>query len=189
MNPMSMMDVECDESLRAMYKVLANDIEILRDAIESNPELLTFVDEKGSSMLHHVCASGNKDCFSLLLQQKGTNLNSKDIHHNTPLHVSCYYGNWTLSEILIAKGCSLNAKNNMHLSPLDCCTAGVNDKNLLQLCQASQFDQIQNLLDINPTSMSKRDKQGWSALHICRCYLTEPNLTLLPLTVTTFLPN
>ena len=115
--------IECDEnSLASMYKVLANDETILRDAIESNPELLTFVDEKGCSMLHHVCASGNKECFSLLLQQKGINLHAKDINHNTPLHVSCYYGNWMLSEILIAKGCSVNAKNNMHCSPLDCCT-------------------------------------------------------------------
>ncbi|MDD5326918.1 MAG: ankyrin repeat domain-containing protein [Phycisphaerae bacterium] len=57
------------------------------------------------------------DIVSLLLAN-GADVNAKNLHGQTPLHMASYHGYLDMTELLIAKGADVNAKDNSGTTPL-----------------------------------------------------------------------
>ena len=150
-----------------MFKKLASDGLFCKTALKENRNLHKERDEEKKTLLHHVCITGNLECFMILLEIAGKQLDlqPKDAEGNTPLHCSCHYRHAIISEKLIELGCSTFRRNNMKLTPLDCYIGGAKD--LLQLCNDADYNRVQALLSNVPTCVNKRDSDGWSALHTC----------------------
>ena len=154
-------------SYSSMFKKLSSDPLFLKTALKENHNLHKERDEDKRTLLHHISVTGNKECFMLLLESAGKqlNLHPKDVEGNTPLHCSCFYRHSIISEKLIELGCSTFRRNNMKQTPLDCYIGGAKD--LLQLCNDADYNGVQELLSNVPTCVNKRDSDGWTALHTC----------------------
>lgn len=78
--------------------------------------------DKHRSLLH-ILASMNKrsnnEHIILSLLMKGLSINLQDDDGNTPLHLCCLYGNYTLLPLLIMKGASLTLVNKNNETPMD----------------------------------------------------------------------
>ena len=69
--------------------------------------------------LHRACQEGNLVLVSILLE-RGLNVNAKDKHGRTPLHIAAEIGDKLLAELLFLRGadpCSVSSRGNI---PLDC---------------------------------------------------------------------
>ena len=154
-------------SISQMFKKLASDGLFLKTALKENHNLHKERDEDKKTLLHHISVTGNLECFMILLETAGKQLElqPKDTEGNTPLHCSCHYRHTIISEKLIELGCSTFRRNNMKLTPLDCYIGGAKD--LLQLCNDADYDRVQALLSNVPTCVNKRDSDGWTGLHTC----------------------
>ncbi|EAY13222.1 hypothetical protein TVAG_097920 [Trichomonas vaginalis G3] len=62
--------------------------------------------------------SNNKDLIELLISN-GVNVNAKNIHGNTPLHIAALFSNVESAEILISHGAEINSLNKNGQTPLD----------------------------------------------------------------------
>ena len=79
-------------------------------------------DKERSTPLHWACCAGS-DTASYYLQSWGVNVNAKDFHGYTPLHLAVLYSNRfpntrTIKELLI-KGADREATENKGLKPTD----------------------------------------------------------------------
>lgn len=82
-----------------------NDVDIVRDIIEKNPNDVSLIDcreksELQSSMLHYACTFGYPELAAFLIRENA-NVHVQDGFKKLPLHYACQYGHFGIVQNLI----------------------------------------------------------------------------------------
>ncbi|MBX9830903.1 ankyrin repeat domain-containing protein [Candidatus Babeliales bacterium] len=89
-------------------------------------KIITFLDEKGRSLLHLACSRVNEPInnvseeitLATLLIEAGSRLNQQDNYGQTPLHLACSFGKPHLAKLLLKKGADPTIQNCYGDTPL-----------------------------------------------------------------------
>jgi ankyrin repeat protein len=125
-----------------------------------------------------------------LLISKGADVNAKGYDGATPLRVAALFGHTTTAKFLISKGADVNAKTNDGKTPLQCAgresyTAMVgllkpkiSEDKFLNAVKNGDVNTVKKAL-AQGMNVNKRDKDGWTPLHLAACYCHTAILDLL----------
>jgi hypothetical protein len=87
-----------------------NRYEAVEELIQQDPGVLSYLDERGNTLLHVSCQNNNRRVAKLLIKA-GINLNKQNKNGNTALHYCYAYSFTQLAEFLIAKGADESLSN------------------------------------------------------------------------------
>jgi len=103
-------------SLEETIKVLKeNNIELLKEIIENQPEIVNEKDQSGNYLLHYATIEDNMEAIGLLLN-KGADIEAKNYFSATPLQIATLKVNLNLVKFLIERGARLevfDTNNNL----------------------------------------------------------------------------
>ena len=103
-------------SLEETIKVLKeNNIELLKEIIENQPEIVNEKDQSGNYLLHYATIEDNMEVIGLLLS-KGADIEAKNYFSATPLQIATLKVNLNLVKFLIERGARLevfDTNNNL----------------------------------------------------------------------------
>lgn len=87
-----------------------NQIQNVKELLESYPELINEKNGEGLTALHYACDRGNLEMVQFLVEE-GANVNIQDSYGETPLHVAKIADELEIINYLITKGADMNKKN------------------------------------------------------------------------------
>lgn len=87
-----------------------NQIQNVKELIESYPELINEKNSEGLTALHYACDRGNLEMVQFLVEE-GANVNIQDSYGETPLHVAKIADELEIINYLLTKGADMNKKN------------------------------------------------------------------------------
>ena len=68
--------------------------------------------------MHVACQRGHLECVNLILLQRGVVADQKAVDGRTPLYAACESGSVKIVELLLNKGCDIEARRNDNSTPL-----------------------------------------------------------------------
>ncbi|MCY4586920.1 MAG: ankyrin repeat domain-containing protein [Bryobacterales bacterium] len=154
------------------------DAPLVRDLVRKDPRLASARDEKGVSVvmqavyyrrnevlsillatnppldLFEAAALGKRELMAMLVDEDPAEIAACSPDGFTPLHLSCFFGHYHCSQLLIRGAADVNAiaDNPMAVAPIHSAAAGRN------------LDIVKLLLD-NGACVNARQHGGWTALH------------------------
>lgn len=114
--------------------------------------------DPGFSALHFACSDYDKIELAKLLVKSGADINIKDVHSYTPLHIACANNNYNLIKFLIENGAAINDKDIDGLTPLHFS------------CIYSKSSEIPELLVKNGASINVKNTEGWTPIMAAALY-------------------
>ncbi|GAB7354718.1 hypothetical protein MBLNU459_g5133t1 [Dothideomycetes sp. NU459] len=82
----------------------------------------------GMTILHYAASLGihfqDHTLVSALIRDDGARIDSQAADLNTPLHMSCYYGNWEMAALLVSLGADTSLRNAKGRTPHDIAVKG-----------------------------------------------------------------
>jgi NAD-dependent SIR2 family protein deacetylase/ankyrin repeat protein len=136
---------------------------------DSDEEMITWIDAKGSTLLHTAAVSlpvnkGDLSCVEFLLGVPGglqcVNAQKRDGY--TPLHIAAFHGNEALTKLLLANGAELNLRSRFGTTPLHIA------------CLKGHTKIVRILLDAG-ADHSAEDNDGLTPLHTACSYSCKTN--------------
>jgi len=103
---------------RLCDQVSKGEIDAVRKALQTNPELAFQKDKDGMTPLHWAADSGDEELFLMLLAMLGEGpeafkkVNIRDDNGDTPLHYAVLTERRSVAELLAARGADLYAEND-----------------------------------------------------------------------------
>ncbi len=94
-------------SLEEAIEVLKeNNVELLKEIIENQPEIVSKRDQNENCLLHYATLGGNEEIVDLLIN-KGSDIETRNCFGATPLQIATLKTNLDLIKLLIEKGVSI----------------------------------------------------------------------------------
>ena len=88
----------------------------LRTLLSANPDVISTTDEDGRTPLHFAATPADPEP-TLLLLERGAQINARDGFGKTPLHIAAYNGRLSTASILAENGASLGWRDNRGMTP------------------------------------------------------------------------
>ena len=153
--------VELDDAARLVGACLAGDAQSARRIVEGNPGLIARVQQAEPDLVVDAAGSNRHEAVRLMADLGFELGRVGDI---APLHQAAFQGHLGLAELLLAKGASLNVRDNHHAAtPLQWArTAGCSDvadylENLpigvFDAVVAGNLDRLNSLVDDDPSTL------------------------------------
>ncbi|MBN1818944.1 MAG: ankyrin repeat domain-containing protein [Sedimentisphaerales bacterium] len=99
------------------FHALEGHAEIVKQLLDSDPNLLHVRNKYGDTALHEAIQNGREEVVNVLLEF-GSDIGAVDNFGNTPLHEAAVNNRPELIRLLLQKGADLQAKNNYGDTPL-----------------------------------------------------------------------
>jgi len=138
--------------------------------------------DEDESALYKATDKGHVDLVKLLID-KGADVNSENMHHETALFCACYHGNLEMVRVLVDNGAKINAKQHEGETPI---FYAVNQARTCYLISTSYGDAniatitgIIKILLEKGADIDAKDKAGKTALTYANEYRLSPIIDLL----------
>ena len=144
-----------DPVKRTLWAAETGHVDVLRDMLAVDAELVHCQDQDGYQPLHRASYENHTDVMELLLKSSA-NVNGLTHDGWTPLHSASRWGQTQAASLLLQNGADINRRTNGGLTPLH-----------LAACNAETKDILELLLTQEDIDISLVNKLGETARQLC----------------------
>ena len=130
-------DVEDKPSKRILWAAENNEIEIVKELLANDKELVDCLDEDLYTPLHRAAYNGHTSMVQLLLEE-GASVHACTVDGWQPLHCAARWNNASVATILLQHDSDVNAQTNGGQTPLHLASSNPEAKEMLKILLADK---------------------------------------------------